>query len=81
MPDGGMKLLKPAFYATFCGMEKQTCDLLVTASRLITGTEQPGVDSKAGWPSGTGRFWKRDLRKAGGGLDACRPARFGEMPC
>ncbi|MFR2287389.1 MAG: imidazolonepropionase-like domain-containing protein, partial [Akkermansia sp.] len=29
-------------------MEKQTCDLLVTASRLITGTEQPGVDGKAG---------------------------------
>ena len=48
MPDGGMKLLKPAFYATFCGMEKQTCDLLVPASRLITGTEQPGVDGKAG---------------------------------
>mgnify|MGYP003192482644 CR=1 FL=1 len=48
MPEEGMKLLKPAFCATFRGMEKQACDLLVTASRMLTGTEQPGIGGNAG---------------------------------
>lgn len=46
--EEGMKLLKPAFCATFRGMEKQACDLLVTASRMLTGTEQPGIGGNAG---------------------------------
>ncbi|MBD9269742.1 MAG: S-adenosylhomocysteine deaminase, partial [Akkermansia sp.] len=29
-------------------MEKQACDLLVTASRMLTGTEQPGIGGNAG---------------------------------
>ncbi len=35
-----MKLPEPSRWGTFCAMEQQACDLLVTASRMLGGAEQ-----------------------------------------
>lgn len=48
MPVRGMNLPGDALCGTFPCMEKQTCDLLVTASRLLTGTDQGGMAGNAG---------------------------------
>lgn len=48
MPVRGMNLLGDALCGTFPCMEKQTCDLLVTASRLLTGTDQGSMAGNAG---------------------------------
>lgn len=48
MPVRGMNLPGDALCGTFPCMEKQTCDLLVTASRLLTGTDQGSMAGNAG---------------------------------
>lgn len=48
MPVRGMNLPGDALCGTFSCMEKQTCDLLVTASRLLTGTDQGSMAGNAG---------------------------------
>lgn len=48
LPGLGMKLPEPALCGTFRGMDKQACDLLVTASRMLSGEDQGGVDGSAG---------------------------------
>lgn len=42
-----MKLPERARWGTFCAMEQQACDLLVTASRMLAGAEQAGAAGNA----------------------------------
>lgn len=43
-----MKLPDRGLWGTFCGMEKQACDLLVTASRMLAGTGEAGTEGDSG---------------------------------
>ena len=40
LKPGEMKLPERSRWGTFCAMEQQACDLLVTASRMLGGAEQ-----------------------------------------
>ena len=42
-----MKLPERARWGTFCAMEQQACDLLVTASRMLAGAGQAGAAGNA----------------------------------
>ena len=42
-----MKLPERSRWGTFCSMEQQACDLLVTASRMLGGAEQSGAPGDA----------------------------------
>ena len=47
LKPGEMKLPERSRWGTFCAMEQQACDLLVTASRMLGGAEQSGAAGDA----------------------------------
>ena len=64
---------EPSRWGTFCAMEQQACDLLVTASRMLGGAEQSVAPGDAAVAVRDGK-----ILETGGQVDARRPQRFGE---
>ena len=60
-------------WGTFCAMEQQACDLLVTASRMLGGRNSPALPEMRPSPSGNGK-----RRRTGSQVDALRSQGFGE---
>ena len=47
LKPGEMKLPERSRWGTFCAMEQQACDLLVTAFRMLGGAEQSSAAGDA----------------------------------
>jgi len=75
-----MKLPERARWGTFCAMEQQACDLLVTASRMLAGAG-PAPPEMRPSPSGTGKFWKRGVPQSWKPGGSPPPAGTWEMSC